>query len=240
MTFYLSRFRAITWTNWCGDFVNMDLQWQTSVQSESKYEISLSKCFNCKMLIIIMINERLVTPHGDIKFSHRWFRQRFVTGRLLPESMLTNHQWHDDVIKWKHYPRNWPFCAGNSPVPVTSPHKGQWRGALMFSLICVWINGWVNNREAGDLRRHRGHYDVIVMEIFLAFTIAQFHGADEAFGIMHTCIASLVHSYFGKIIPELRDPSTTMNSWPSWCCNWNTPWTLSMVLWKAKYSETCL
>ena len=57
------------------------------------------------------------------------------------------------------------LCAGNSPVPVNSPHKGQWRGALMFSLICVWINGWVNNREAGDLRRHRGHYDVIVMKI---------------------------------------------------------------------------
>ena len=38
-----------------------------------------------------------------------------------------------------------------------------WRGPMMFSLICVWINGWVNNREAGDLRRHRGHYDVIVM-----------------------------------------------------------------------------
>ena len=43
------------------------------------------------------------------------------------------------------------------------PHKGQWRGALMFSLICVWINGWVNNREASDLRRHRGHYDASVM-----------------------------------------------------------------------------
>ena len=55
------------------------------------------------------------------------------------------------------------LCAGNSPVPVNSPHNGQWRGALMFSLICVWINDWVNNREAGDLRRHRGHYDVIVM-----------------------------------------------------------------------------
>ena len=40
---------------------------------------------------------------------------------------------------------------------------GQWRGALMFSLICAWINGWVNNREAGDLRRHRAHYDVTVM-----------------------------------------------------------------------------
>ena len=33
----------------------------------------------------------------------------------------------------------------------------------MFSLICAWINGWVNNGEAGDLRRHRIHYDVIVM-----------------------------------------------------------------------------
>ena len=46
---------------------------------------------------------------------------------------------------------------------MNSPHKGQWRGALMFSLICAWINGWVNNREAGDLRCHRAHYDVSVM-----------------------------------------------------------------------------
>ena len=37
----------------------------------------------------------------------------------------------------------------------------------MFSLICVWINGWVNNREAGDLRRHRGHFDVNVMILFI-------------------------------------------------------------------------
>ena len=54
------------------------------------------------------------------------------------------------------------ICAVYLRVPVNSPHKGQWRGALMFSLICVWINGWVNNREAGDLRRYRAYYDVIV------------------------------------------------------------------------------
>ena len=60
---------------------------------------------------------------------------------------------HDDVIKWKHFPRYWPFVRGIHRSPVNSPHKGQWRGALMFSLICLWINGWVNNREAGDLRR---------------------------------------------------------------------------------------
>ena len=54
-------------------------------------------------------------------------------------------------------------CGEFTAPPVNSPHKGQWRGALMFSLICVWIHGWVNKREAGDLRRYRTHYDVIVM-----------------------------------------------------------------------------
>ena len=70
---------------------------------------------------------------------------------------------HDDVIKWKHFPRNWPFVRGIHRSPVNSPHKGQWRGAFMFSLICARINGWVNNCEAGDLRRIRPHYDVTVM-----------------------------------------------------------------------------
>ena len=74
-------------------------------------------------------------------------------------------QIHDDVIKWKHFPRYWPFVRGIHRSPVNSPHKGQWRGALMFTLICARINGWVNNREAGDLRRYCTHYDVIVMKI---------------------------------------------------------------------------
>ena len=69
---------------------------------------------------------------------------------------------HDDVMKWKHFPRYWPFVRGVHRSPVNSPHKGQWRGALMFSLIGTRLNGWVNNRCAGDLRRHQVHYDVIV------------------------------------------------------------------------------
>ena len=72
---------------------------------------------------------------------------------------------HDDVIKWKHFPRYWPFVRGIHRSPVNSPRKGQWRGALMFSLICAWINGWVNNGETGDLRRHRANCDVTVMII---------------------------------------------------------------------------
>ena len=82
-------------------------------------------------------------------------------------------------LHWKRYGDAWwrhqmeafsallALRAGNSPVPGNSPHKGQGRGALMFSLICARINGWVNNREAGDLRRHRGHYDVTVMVFWL-------------------------------------------------------------------------
>ena len=73
---------------------------------------------------------------------------------------------HDDVIKWKHFPRYWPFVRGIHRSPVNSPHKGQWRGALMFTLICPRINGWVNNCKAGDLRRNCAHYDVTVMNRF--------------------------------------------------------------------------
>ena len=59
------------------------------------------------------------------------------------------------------------FVRGLHRSPVNSSHKGQWRGALMFSLIWPWINRWVNTREAGDLRRRRAHYDVIVMNLFV-------------------------------------------------------------------------
>ena len=78
------------------------------------------------------------------------------------------YHWYESKWPWwRHQMETFSallaICAGNSPVPVNSPHKGQWRGALMFTLICTRINGWVNNREAGDLRRYRAHYDVIVM-----------------------------------------------------------------------------
>ena len=70
---------------------------------------------------------------------------------------------HDDVIKWKHFPCYWPFEREIHQSPVNTPHKGQWRRALKFSLICVWTNSWINNGEAGDLRRYRAHYDLILM-----------------------------------------------------------------------------
>ena len=89
-------------------------------------------------------------PH--ILKTHQW-STLYNVGKYIP---------HDDVINWKNSALL-TICAGNSRVTGEFPLKGEWRGALMFSLICTWINSWVNNGEAGDLRRHRARYDVIAM-----------------------------------------------------------------------------
>ena len=71
---------------------------------------------------------------------------------------------------WRHQMETFSsllaICAGNSPV------KDQWRGALTFSLIYAWINGWVNHGETGDLRRHLAHYDVTVMCLCLSMSVS--------------------------------------------------------------------
>ena len=103
---------------------------------------------------------------------------------LWPEKRFSNtyymttifHEWYEEPPHrrgwhwWRHqmeiFSALLDLCAGIHRSPVNSLHKGQWRGALIFSLICVWINGWVNNREAGDLRRYRVHCDVIVMHLW--------------------------------------------------------------------------
>ena len=91
-----------------------------------------------------------------------WRRDKIDTTKWHIEELRATD--HDGVIKWRrHFPRYWPFVRGIHRSPVNSPHKGQWRGALMLPLICAWIHGYANNREAGDSRRHRAHYDVTVM-----------------------------------------------------------------------------
>ena len=56
------------------------------------------------------------------------------------------------------------ICAGNSPVPGEFPAQRPVTRSFDVSLICVWINGWVNNRDAGEFRCYRAHYDVSVMQ----------------------------------------------------------------------------
>ena len=118
-----------------------------------------------------------------------WKSDDVSASMMRRRHLISDTNYHDDVIKWKNFPRYWPFVRGIHRLPVNSPHKGQWHGALMFSLICTWINGWVNNGKAGDLRRHRAHYDVTVMTLTITIntppTNLQPH--ENAFGELPIC-----------------------------------------------------
>ena len=84
-------------------------------------------------------SEKKQYPHPPSTFSSWWRHQMETFSALLA------------------------LCAGNSPVTREFPSQRPVTRSFIFSLICAWINGWVNNLEAGDLRRHRGHYDITVM-----------------------------------------------------------------------------
>ena len=75
---------------------------------------------------------------------------------------------HDEVIKWKHFRRFWPFVClggGGGGKPVTGGFPSQMPVTLNVDVFCGmrWTNGWANNRDAGDFRRHGAHYDVTVI-----------------------------------------------------------------------------
>ena len=68
---------------------------------------------------------------------------------------------HDDVIKWKHSPRYWPFVWGIHRSPMNYPHRGQWRGASMI-FFDLRLNkplskqswGWWFETQSRPLWRH--------------------------------------------------------------------------------------
>ena len=163
--------------------------------------------------------------------------------------------YHDDVIKWKHFPRYWPLERGFHRSSLNSPNKGQWRGALMFSLICTWINGLVNNREAGDLRRKRAHHDVTVIRtlashinhstvcansvlkndrkwnIFLCFVTYIHHVKVYT---MVQCFYTVLNSiYIVGCGGAARNFKSTLTHWPLWNLNETdfSDWWLKHLLW---------
>ena len=94
------------------------------------------------MLLKIFYYGRTVWGHSKMEKHFSWWRHQMETFRALPA-----------------------LCEGIHWSLVDSPHKGQWRGILMFSLICAWTNGWANNQDVGDLKHHRTHYCITVMWI---------------------------------------------------------------------------
>ena len=125
----------------------------------------------------ILDNKLLKSNH----FSPRQWNKEIVVGNRYHPSTATT--WKKTLV---HLSQNWIRYSQISPAlmmtssdgnifRVTGPLYGEFTGPrcltkasdaelwCMFSLICVWINGWVNNREAGENRRNLAHYDVTVM-----------------------------------------------------------------------------
>ena len=82
------------------------------------------------------------------------------------------------------------ICAGTSPVTGEFTAQRPWRGVLMFSLMCAWINGWVYNGETGDLIRHRAHFDVTVI----------MHMADLSLCVLHQLVL-FSFNFIGRMSP---------------------------------------
>ena len=93
----------------------------------------------------------LITLMNDFNpCCEQWLNLR-IHGHIRDKTMMTSSK--------EAFAALLALCEGNQLATGGSPHKGQWRWILMFSLKCAWTNGWVNSRDAGDLRRHRAHYD---------------------------------------------------------------------------------
>ena len=93
-----------------------------------------------------ILSHDIWTPHGEDLF--------YFLNILYAMSGVISLQTQSSIRKYPHDSAWLALCAGNSPVPVNSPHKGQWRGALMFSLICLWTWGWWFEMLPRPLWRH--------------------------------------------------------------------------------------
>ena len=83
---------------------------------------------------------------------------------------MAGYQHSGPSTQWRHQKETFSallaFCAENSPVACEFPLQRPVTRSYDVSLICTWRNGWVSNRDAGDLRRHRAYCDVTVMNGF--------------------------------------------------------------------------
>ena len=161
----------------CADDIFKRSLLKEDVYISIKFQLSFvpkGPCNNVPALVQIMAWHRSSHYLNRWKFTDAYMRHSASMNWyccIVFHSRWLHCENHDDVIKWKTFSALLPICAGNSPVPVNSPHKGQLRGALMLSLISAWINGCVNNLEVGDLRCNPTHYDVIVMCITFKYIL---------------------------------------------------------------------
>ena len=144
---------AVRWNIWIRNWLRIDYNYVNIVQPSlmEQYGPPLPRIYVVLSCLIGCEYGDKLTGCSVIQAGHCY--SPFVAGVCCGwcGAFFTGHSGkdgsHDDVIKWKHFPPYNPFVRGIHRSPVNSPHKSQWRGALMVSLICAWINCWVNNHE---------------------------------------------------------------------------------------------
>ena len=151
------------------------------------------------------LNLRLVVRTVDFPWEYHWCRDQWG---WWDRCRICIVWWRH---KWRHFPRYWAFVWGIHRPPVNSSHKGQCSGALMFSFICAWTNNWVNNRDAGDLRRTRFWWalfhlqSICPMEIHMKDMDKTNHCYIFFYVYIYTCL------YWWKIRPAATQQQAMIN-----------------------------
>ena len=129
------------------------------------------------------------------------------------------HNEHNGTMAWRcHFPCYWPFVRGIHRSPVNSPHKGQWHGALLFSLICAlnkrlskqsW--GWWFEMPSRSLWRHCNDYQTI---LYISYCMYWRHLQARVSGIWTTNNSHGFWWYISKINP--RPEIWLVGPWEMW------------------------
>ena len=151
--------------------VNVAISWQKSPLNE-QFEF------------LVLAQLATICTHAGCgqKLCTYWYQIRILTVQIcgwiyqIWRSQIRhfhNSAYHDDVINWKHFRLYWSFVQGihwfSRWIAPTKASDAE----LWFFFHLRWTNGWANNRDAGDMRRHHAHYYVTVM-ICHGFTIVTF------------------------------------------------------------------
>ena len=161
--------RVSTNVDWCADLTNCGKMWMEHIETWLKCPSFCRRhwaSWTRVLHAIIFLSVRLWIPSATANFRCKKVctvvspsAESLNYAALEIASDMSHNMQHDDVIKWKHFPRHWPLVRGIHRSPVNSPHKGQWRWALLYSLICVWINrGWWFETLSRWLWRHCNNF----------------------------------------------------------------------------------
>ena len=100
-------------------------------------------------VLLILTQRWSSSGYGSGNISKNDTSTTWTSAYKSPRAKLPALARRDDAIRWKHFPRYWSFVRRIDRSTVNSAHKGQWHGALMFSLVCA-LNIQFSNQSWGS------------------------------------------------------------------------------------------